>query len=486
MIKKIFLFLYLTACLLLSYFPLVALQLTGAFLIVFSAVVLWAFYYSFFQAVIRQRVFFQKINFFFLLFFFLSIGVIQLLFALVAFQKKPEMVAGLAAVFSLLFLCAVLFYQRVVMFIILLSFMSAANSYIFMYIPSALTKEDAVRIAHQKEVLPLFWLSEKVTRRKGKFLGGFALPKKYGAVRVLFMDSHEKHLYCVLHGPPAPRVVLLKFNVHWRNGRFVLDKNYLSIRADMADKAGLKAAFLDEENKKIYAASTQGKLLVIDSESLKILKELDTDMTRLMQLYWDKKRGRILVFTEDGNIKSYLLPELMGEKRSVFQGNPYAVFPDPAQKYIYIVQGGKGTVVEFDLDAFEVTRDYKSSAFFPMGAYMDYSRHALYITDYFFGKLRILDTRDFMETDSFKIHLGVRELAVDKLRGLIYVGQFKKGLLYVLRLGEKKIFKEIFLGTELRHIYMTPRTHQVLVATAYGVFCVDADKIKQRAAVNRR
>lgn len=482
MLKKLFLFALLSACIAVSYFPLMALHLLVVYAGVAAVYVVWAFVVAFAGKYLETFELARKINACFLFFYFFSIGSIQTLFALVALQEHTEMVAAAAAVFAFLLLLAGLFLRRIVVFIFLLSVFACVNSFVFLYVPSPLKMADARRITSQKEVTPLFWFSEKQGRKKGKLLGTFSLPKRYGAVRVVFMDSEEKHLYCVLHGPPAPRVVMLKFNVHSYGNRFVLDDNYLSIRADVSDKAGLKAAVFDEKNKRIYAASTQGKLLLIDSGNMKILSEVNTDMTRLMQLYRDEKRGRLLVLTEDGWIKSYRLPDLTAEKQSSFNGNPYAVFPDRRQKSIYIVQGGKGSVVEFDLDAFKVAREYKSSAFFPMGAYMDYDKNEIYITDYFFGNLKVVDVRDFEEEDSFHIGLGVRELAVDKKRGLMVVGQFQKGLLYVLRLGERKPFKKIFLGAKLRHIYLTPKTNRLLAATAYGVFQVDADSLENKNA----
>ncbi len=473
-LKKILLFFLLTACFAFSYAPLAALNVLMIYAFVLTGCVAWAFFYSFFYDVLKDVFFARKLHRLFLFLFFLSLSGIHILFTAVAFQEHPGVVLKLFGVFALLFAAAFAFFRHAVVFLALLSAFSVYNSVMFLYVPSLLKPEDARRIAAQKEVKPLFWFSDEITK-KSALHGTLVLPKKYGSIRTVFMDREEKFLYCILHAPPAPRMVLLKFNVKRENGTFVLDKKFSFIRADEVDKAGLKAALLDEKNKKIYAASTGGKLLMIDSETLKILRDVNTDMTRLMQLYEDKPRKRILVLTENGEIKSYSLPYLMAEKKSEFHGNPYAVFPNGTGQSIYIVQGGKGSIVEFDLDKFEVLRDYKSSAFFPMGAYMDSEKGELYITDYFFGYLRVVDVRDFMETEHFRLRTGVRELMVDKKRKQIYVGQFQKGLVYVLKMGKRTIEKEIFAGKQIRHIYLSPKTNTVLTATAYGVFQLNVD-----------
>ncbi len=346
---------------------------------------------------------------------------------------------------------------------------------ILFYFPEPIKEKDMERILQQKNVSPVF-----IFHNGGKpsFVKKIlALPKSYGVIRTIYVDSREQNLYCILHGPPKPHVMAMKIPLRPLAFKLPAKTPFFSLDAKKTDIAGARDMAADEDHHRLYILGINGTVFVVNTNTFKIMKQFPTGAKRMMKLYLHKSRKNLLTLSESGILTDYSLPSWKIRKSASTDGNAYAILPDKKEKNLYIVQWGHSTVLKMNLKTLQISRELQIIGYYPVGADINEEDDELYFTDYFRGRLNIIDLRDFEIKKSIKIQRGLREARWDAQRKLLYMGNFQKGIFYVFDTTKEKVLKEIFLGKKLRHIYITPKTHQVLAATRYGVFKVDVDKL---------
>lgn len=351
---------------------------------------------------------------------------------------------------------------------------------ILFYFPDPLKQKDYEKILRQKYVTPVFLFYNG--KKPSSINGVLALPKSYGVIRTLYVDLEEKNLYCILHGPPVPHVMAMKFPVENLRATLAAKTKFRRIYTDKSEPAGARDMAVDGSNNTAYILGINGTVFKINMQRFQVAKKFHTGMERMVKLYIHHNGKNLLVLSETGEMHDYSLPEWKSLKSADTYGNTYAFLPVKNKDIVYVVQWGKNTVAELNLNTLRLSQGLQGLGYYPVGADINEEGKIIYFTDYFRGELMMVDIRDLEIADSVKIERGLREARWDARRKLLYMGNFQKGTFYVFDPKQNKILKKLFLGKKLRHIYITPKTHQVLVATRYGVFSVDIDGLSGRHA----
>lgn len=408
----------------------------------------------------------------YLLLFYVNAGAgLGALSAVVYWENSAFMI--LASLVFLALFCLSFLKKDFTRKLLSLVFLVVSENLILFYFPEPLKKADYDRIRNQKHVTPVFWFTNETIQ--SSLYGALALPKRFGSIRTLLMDGNEKQLFFILHGPPVPHRIAVKLSIENPKSSLSAKTKIRWLSAKRSDNAGARDMALGEGQNILYVLGINGTVFQIDTRTFKFKRAYATGMKRMMRLLLMKDNQTVLLLSETGHLKKYRLPSWTLMKSSETNGNAYALLPSRDEKFLYVVQWGKSTVLEVNVKTLKILREIQSAPYYPVGGDLNERGRVIYFTDYVRGQVLLLDLRDFSISDAFKIKRGLREARWDARRNVLYMGNFQKGSFYIFDVKRGIILKELFLGRKLRHIYITPKTHQVLVATRYGVFRVDVD-----------
>lgn len=410
----------------------------------------------------------------YLLFFYTGAGAGLGALSAVVYWENRVLTVMAALIFLSLF-CLSFLKRNFTRKLLSIAFLVLAENLILFFFPEPLKTFDYEKIKNQKFVAPLFWFTNEA--KPSSMKGVLALPKQAGSIRTMVMTRDEKQLYVILHGPPVPHRIAVKLPVKNILAPLPDGSKFAWLSAKKTDNAGARDMALDDMHHTLYILGINGTVFQVDTNTFKVKHTFSTGMKRMVHLFLLKDKQSILLLPETGNLKKYRLPSWKLMQSAETDGNVYALLPARDEKVLFIVQWGKSTILEMNLNTLKVLREIRSAPYYPVGADLSEQNHVLYFTDYVRGQLFTVDTRDFSIADSFKVKRGLREARWDKKRKLLYMGNFQKGELYIFDVKKRKIIRELFLGKKLRHIYITPKTNQVLAATRYGIFRIDVDAI---------
>lgn len=351
------------------------------------------------------------------------------------------------------------------------------------------TEENYSRIFSEEGLRPVVLSADKKNPRLYTKLKKFPLME--GAATQMASDKNEKFLYVTAHtseGNKKKKKALFRISL--------ADPH--SMRALAA--YDLRELALDEESGRLFVCDRSArKVLVVSMEAFKVQSNINIagDMkknARRRDPSWilksafspesvlvSRRNNRLLVTLEGGYLLSYALDTLAFKDFTALPCLPVHMRLSADGEKIYmgcgpIPPGKKNGLFVMDARSLKIVR--RAGRFwFCRGMALSRKKPVLYYVDIFQGKLRTLRLPDLSVLDEAAIDDGVREVEEDPELPFLYVGNFTKGYVYVVDAKTKKVLRKMFTGLQVRHIYITPKTHRILVASNYGVFEILREKL---------
>ncbi len=94
-------------------------------------------------------------------------------------------------------------------------------------------------------------------------------------------------------------------------------------------------------------------------------------------------------------------------------------------------------------------------------------------TDPFLGRVWITNPVTLELVGSFSVKVGCKNIAFDKMRNWLYIGNYLNGYFYIIDIATKKELAKIFVGQRFRRIIVTEKSGLVFANTSRGVFQID-------------
>lgn len=281
--------------------------------------------------------------------------------------------------------------------------------------------------------------------------------------RYIFTDSKEENLYFTTYFYTRQKGI--KYKTLYRVPLTTQEKtkafNYFFCGAGI---------YGNKQKKLFVINSDGGELLVLDPNTLKILKK------QKIKLYpdgivIDKKRDRIIVTYEGGELGAYD-PESLKEKMLIHDGG---------LKYCGITNGVYSKKCDKIFIARQFTpfiltgarcHDLKTSmakfmGLSSWGITLDHKEKYIYITDFFLGKIYKVNAKNFKIVRSARIKSGIRPVEIDDKRNLIYVGNYLNPYLLILN-KNFRVIKKIFVGNPCRGLKLL-KNGRLFAATVFGL-----------------
>ncbi len=104
------------------------------------------------------------------------------------------------------------------------------------------------------------------------------------------------------------------------------------------------------------------------------------------------------------------------------------------------------------------------------GAAFDPDRNEFYVTFSLGGELGVFDATTFAPKRTIPLELGVREIAFDRRRRLLYVGCYVSGDVVVYDVDHASVKERIYVGPKMRHLSLDEDLDVLLVASKAGFF----------------
>jgi hypothetical protein len=105
----------------------------------------------------------------------------------------------------------------------------------------------------------------------------------------------------------------------------------------------------------------------------------------------------------------------------------------------------------------------------------------VFLNGSWFGYIYEMDLDSFRMLRKFKVRPGLRGIAVDSYRGLIYTGNYPDGYLDIVDMKSGKPLASLYFGKRMRSVLVTPKKHRVFVISMFGIFEVDVDRVLRKA-----
>ncbi len=441
----------------------------------------------------RLSVLFSFFHFIFLFLFAASLLASVSVSALIAFSVHETFVTA-----EIIFLCAavVFFFARAKLrrepfpvspfaFTGILTF----SSFLVLTTLSMQTEGNFKRILAQSEVRPMAIAIGKKSLIYKKF-------KKFprieeGTPTQLVSDRNENYLFVSTHGGEY------KQKKHPALYRISL-KHPFSI--DVLMSSDLRELALDEARGRLFVCDrAEKKVLVVDPVRFAIKKKINItrdmwekgrrrDMSFFIKnssspesVLVDKMNNQLLITLEGGYILSYALDSLSFRKIEILPCLPVHMRESPDGAKIYmgcgpIPPGARNGLFVVDPHSLKVVQRV-GRFWFCRGLALGLKEDVLFYVDILHGIIRKLNLADLHVMDEITVEEGLREIEEDPEFPFLYAGNFTKGYFYVIDARSKKIIEKLYVGLQLRNIYITPKSHRIFVATNYGVFEILRDKL---------
>lgn len=108
-----------------------------------------------------------------------------------------------------------------------------------------------------------------------------------------------------------------------------------------------------------------------------------------------------------------------------------------------------------------------------VGLQLDPETRELFIAYTFTGEVGIFDVDGVVPKGSIQLQTGLRELAYDRTRKVLYAGNFLTGDIHVVDVPTRREIDRIFVGRLIRQITWAPAIDRLLVTSANGFLEVD-------------
>lgn len=292
-----------------------------------------------------------------------------------------------------------------------------------------------------------------------------------GPARNIFTDTNEENLYFTAHSAYKRYGAKYKtlFRVSLKNPNDVSTLKYFFIPSGV----------YDEKRNKLFAINQDtDELLALDPITLKILKKKkvrrDPD-----DIFIDHIRNRVIVSFEEGALSAYD-PESLQEKHHVVWhrnveccGISKGIYSKKLDTIFTANLSTPYILTGWRLDVLKITQA-KFLGISSWGITLDGAQKNIYITDFLLGRLYQVDAENFSLKKTVWIKSGIRPIAVDDKRGLVFVGNYLEPHLFILN-RDFKIIKKIFVGHPCRGLKLL-KNGRLFAATSFGLVEVDMDK----------
>lgn len=356
------------------------------------------------------------------------------------------------------------------------------SSFLVLTSLSVQTEGNFRRILSQEEVRPVALAIGKKSLIYKKFKN-FPLIEE-GTPTQIVSGRNENVLFVSTHGGEYRR------KKHPALYRISL-KSPFSI--DALPSTDLREMALDEARARLFACDrAEKKVLVVDSKKFALIKKIDItrdmrekakriDMSFIIKsasspesVLVDKINKQLLITLEGGYILSYALDTLAFRRIETLPCLPVHMRESPDGKKIYmgcgpIPPGARNGLFVVDPHSLKVVQRV-GRFWFCRGLAVGLKENVLYYVDILHGLIRKLSLPGLRVRGEIKVEGGLREVEEDPELPFLYAGNFTKGYFYVIDRRTGKIIKKLFVGMELRNIFITPKTRRIFVATNYGVF----------------
>jgi DNA-binding beta-propeller fold protein YncE len=330
-----------------------------------------------------------------------------------------------------------------------------------MMLPPRFTPGLAHRLEHEKYVRPIYL-----------FMGTLERPDRekydaYAGVRSIVADPKEKSIYFTAKGGR-------------RAGFFSLHRIDASApgREERISRSRIFDAALTPDGSKLLATDYENaRLLVLDPETLETIKSLPTNPYPMF-IVVDRFYHRAFVTHEGvGAIIEYSLPDIRRKRKKLTFSAPIAVAVDWDSGEFYCANWMFPFMFS-ELDMLSLSASRVKFPFAPVGSgvALDARRYRVYVADGLSGRVYAVDRDSFRTVGTIRALPGVRPIAVDGKRRLIYVGNMMEPYLRVYSY-DHRLLAKIYIGRNCRAIYLTPATNRLLVGTSLGVLEVDVDRM---------
>jgi hypothetical protein len=246
------------------------------------------------------------------------------------------------------------------------------------------------------------------------------------------------------------------------------------------------AVLVDGEKKLLATDYSNDKLWLLDADTLEPIANAVTQ-ERPQWIIYDEKRGRATV-THEGlsSYISYSIPDLKQASRIYNSTCPEWVAVDYGKDRVYSANlcSTFHMLSEIDMKTMKTTRERLPANFFSLGAGVDGDRDRVYVTGFITGAVHALDQNTLRRVATFYTKPGVRSVAPDDKRDLVYVCNMIDPHTLVYDGSGRQIAK-VFTGSSCRVIHVSASTGRVFVGSAYGLIELRIDDLLRDLAESR-
>lgn len=295
------------------------------------------------------------------------------------------------------------------------------------------------------------------------------LIKESKSARNIFTDDTEKILYFTAHSPAGRKHGII-FETLFR-----IDLNQKR-KPESLVYYFCPGGVYDNKRKKIFVINQDSdELLTVDPRTMSILKKKlvhrDPD-----DIFLDKKRDRLLVLFEEGAAAFYdpdTLNEIQFTRWQCCVSSKGAL--SEKNDMLYVAHTFNPAIVSIArLTGLQQIRR-KQLGLSSWWVSLNQSESQLYVTDFFLGKVYVLNPLTLDVTNSAWVQSGIRAVIVDEKRELIYAGNYLNPYLLIMN-SDFKVIKKVYIGHFCRSLKLL-RNGRLFAATAIGLLEVHVDKI---------
>jgi hypothetical protein len=253
-----------------------------------------------------------------------------------------------------------------------------------------------------------------------------------------------------------------------------------------SDKFTLYAT-LDPESRRLYTAESYDNFIrVLDADTFKLLdtwKVRDESFPKDKRFTFQeslliKKKNIIVALCEGNGISSYNLQTGKADMRYSFEGpglhSDFAF--DPSTRILYTANdlGPLVRAISMDEKKLLASSAYGTASW---GIFYRPGSDSIYVTDLFLGLLKKLDKNTLKTEWSKYLGAGVRPVLVDKTRGIIIVGDYLYGNLFIVSERDPSKSVRLRVLTGVYQIVQSPVSNRVFLGTKSGIFELDFNKL---------
>ncbi len=346
----------------------------------------------------------------------------------------------------------------------------AVLSFFFLFTPRRLTPDVVELIQKEKYARPVFMFTDIYTPKQAKAYSGL--------IKIL-TSSDDRYVYFTAKDREK------KNKPHYFSLYKIDLENPKKIMKWSHDRL-YDLALTENDTKLLVTDYRNARLWVLDAKTLRPIRSVPV-RDRPENIVLDSERKRVIV-THEG-LTSYLILSLPGLKRikSVNTSScPGWMETDPYRERMYSANCCiyPYLMSEIDMSTLRPMRRRLLMHFFSLGAGMDRKLGRIYITHIITGTIHVLDMKTLKIIGIIRTLPGVRAVATDTRRNLIYVGSMTDPYFRVYDTKYKYLGK-IYIGRTCREIHVSAKKGRVYAGSMYGLIEVRIDDFMKEIAKRR-